>query len=287
MLECGSINEFSWCFTICWEICYYFVSAFSALTRLVGRQEGHLACKKLSGGVLAWLSVWSEVQCRLAYGPADVTATHCLLLSFSKLQIDFTFLVSAHPDSPGQRAVKRVCVCVCVCYYILEGYLWYKFVAVYFSLSHSTMSMSSGSSLGSLTSTGSQGSQGSVAASLSDIYFDPCRRLAYDAAEIDRGALFQRVERLLRCPDDLPPSSANAPFDNGMSRTVVSHDVVNSSSSVASSSTGGVGCLPTYEQHLERQRCHQASFPPADPTDLSSSLEASDSQIVWFNTRSN
>jgi len=36
--------------------------AFSALTLLVGRQKGHLACKKLSGGVLAWLSVWSEVQ---------------------------------------------------------------------------------------------------------------------------------------------------------------------------------------------------------------------------------
>jgi len=36
--------------------------AFSALTLLVGRQEGHLACKKLSGGMLAWLSVWSEVQ---------------------------------------------------------------------------------------------------------------------------------------------------------------------------------------------------------------------------------
>ena len=35
---------------------------FSALTLLVGRQEGHPACKKLSGGVLAWLSVWSEVQ---------------------------------------------------------------------------------------------------------------------------------------------------------------------------------------------------------------------------------
>jgi len=34
-------------------------SAFSALTLLVGRQEGHPACKKLSGGVLAWLSVWS------------------------------------------------------------------------------------------------------------------------------------------------------------------------------------------------------------------------------------
>jgi len=36
--------------------------AFSALTLLVGWQEWHLACKKLSGGVLAWLSVWSEVQ---------------------------------------------------------------------------------------------------------------------------------------------------------------------------------------------------------------------------------
>jgi len=36
--------------------------AFSALMLLVGRQEGHPACKKQSGGVLAWLSVWSEVQ---------------------------------------------------------------------------------------------------------------------------------------------------------------------------------------------------------------------------------
>jgi len=36
--------------------------AFSALTLLVGRQEGHPAFKKLSGGVLAWLSVWSEMQ---------------------------------------------------------------------------------------------------------------------------------------------------------------------------------------------------------------------------------
>ena len=33
---------------------------------------------------------------------------------FSKIQIGFTFLVPAHPGSPGKRAVKRVCVCVCV-----------------------------------------------------------------------------------------------------------------------------------------------------------------------------
>ena len=33
-----------------------------------------------------------------AYGPADATAT------------GFTFLVPAHPGSPGQGAIKRVCV---------------------------------------------------------------------------------------------------------------------------------------------------------------------------------
>jgi len=47
------------------------------LTLLVGRQEGHLACKKVSSGMLLWLS---GMRCRLAYGPADATATHYLLL---------------------------------------------------------------------------------------------------------------------------------------------------------------------------------------------------------------
>jgi len=37
-------------------------SDFSALMLLVGRQEGHPVCKKQSSGVLAWLSVCSEVQ---------------------------------------------------------------------------------------------------------------------------------------------------------------------------------------------------------------------------------
>ena len=34
---------------------------------------------------------------------------------FSKIQFGFTFLVPAHPGSPGERAVKRVCVNGCVC----------------------------------------------------------------------------------------------------------------------------------------------------------------------------
>ena len=33
---------------------------------------------------------------------------------FSKIHIGFTFLVPAHPGSPGKRAVKRMCVCVCL-----------------------------------------------------------------------------------------------------------------------------------------------------------------------------
>ena len=45
-----------------WRLSRTQFSAFSALTLLVGWQEGHPACKKQSGGVLEWLSVWSEMQ---------------------------------------------------------------------------------------------------------------------------------------------------------------------------------------------------------------------------------
>ena len=54
------------------------IIAFSALTLLAGRQEGHLACKKLS--VMCWHGYLSGARCRLAYGPADATATYCLFL---------------------------------------------------------------------------------------------------------------------------------------------------------------------------------------------------------------
>jgi len=78
------------------------------LTLLVGRQEGHPACKKLSGKVLAWLS---GARCRLAY--AQLIPLPLTVSCFSKIQIGFTFLVPAHPGSPGKRAVEWVCVCVC------------------------------------------------------------------------------------------------------------------------------------------------------------------------------
>jgi len=41
---------------------FLIIIAFSALALLVGRQEGHPAGKKLSGGVLAWLSACNKVQ---------------------------------------------------------------------------------------------------------------------------------------------------------------------------------------------------------------------------------
>ena len=43
---------------------------------------------------------------------AQLTPLPLTFSCFSKIQIGFTFLVPAHPGSPGQRAVKRVCVCV-------------------------------------------------------------------------------------------------------------------------------------------------------------------------------
>ena len=96
---------------LCTSICYLFFlcNAFSALTLLVGRQEGHPACIKLSGG-------GAGVVICLERG-ADLHMTQLMSLPltvscFSKIQTGFTFLVPAHPGSPGQRAVKRLCMCV-------------------------------------------------------------------------------------------------------------------------------------------------------------------------------
>ena len=74
----------------------------------LGGRKGIWPVKKLSGGVLVWLSAWSEVQtCMSQLMPLPLTVS-----CFSKIQIGFTFLVLAHPGRPGQRAVKRMCVCV-------------------------------------------------------------------------------------------------------------------------------------------------------------------------------
>ena len=93
-----------------WFVCYfvYLLGAFSALM-LLGGKKGIRPVKKLSGGVLAWLSVWSEVQTCIR--PSWCHWHSC----FGKIQIGFTFLVPVHLGSPGKMAVKRVCVCVTLC----------------------------------------------------------------------------------------------------------------------------------------------------------------------------
>jgi len=96
-----------------WASCYYCdnTNIFSALTLLVGWQEGHLACKRLSGGMLAWLSVWGKVQ--IYIWPSWC---HFYSLSLAPVNPDwFTFLVLPFwyqltwvvPDRV-QRAVKRL-----------------------------------------------------------------------------------------------------------------------------------------------------------------------------------
>jgi len=98
-----------------------------------------------------WRVYLSGARYRLACGPADATASHCLLLP-------------AYPGSPGKRAVNVcVCVCVCVCQcvccdisYIIVNvvhrYFWkcelaknhktvvYSFLCLFFSISRLTYS---------------------------------------------------------------------------------------------------------------------------------------------------
>ena len=83
--------------------------AFSALTLLVGRQEGHPACKKTErwvAGVVICLQRGADLHM------AQLMPLPLTISCFSKIQIGLTFLVPAYPGSPGKRAVKWVYVCM-------------------------------------------------------------------------------------------------------------------------------------------------------------------------------
>ena len=62
-----------------------------------------------------WHGYLSGAWCRFAYGAADPTATHCLLL---QIGFGFTFVVPAHLDSPGQtpESHKMVVIVVVICH---------------------------------------------------------------------------------------------------------------------------------------------------------------------------
>jgi len=61
-----------------------------------------------------WRGYLSGARCRFAYNPADPSATHCLLLQEIQIGFGFTFLVPAHPGSPGQNPESRKTVVVVV-----------------------------------------------------------------------------------------------------------------------------------------------------------------------------
>jgi len=94
-------------FYIVYQYSAFSASAFSALMLLVGRQKGHPACKKLEWwGAGMVICLERDADLHMAQLMPLLLTVSC----FSKIQIGFTFLVLAHPGSPGKRAVKRVCV---------------------------------------------------------------------------------------------------------------------------------------------------------------------------------
>jgi len=74
---------------------------------LVGRQEGHPVCKKTEwwgAGMVICLERGADLH------TAQLMPLPLTVSCFSEIQTGFTFLVPAHPRSPGQSAVKWVCV---------------------------------------------------------------------------------------------------------------------------------------------------------------------------------
>ena len=82
-------------------------NAFSAMMLLVGRQEGHPACKKTEwwgAGMVICLERGADLHTDLHM--AQLMPLLLTVSCSSKIQVGFTFLVPAHPGRPGKEAVK-------------------------------------------------------------------------------------------------------------------------------------------------------------------------------------
>jgi len=73
---------------------------------LVGRHEGHPACKKLSGGRGAGMVICLQRDADLHR--AQLMPVPLTVSCFSKIQTGFTFLIPCYPGCPEKEAVKRV-----------------------------------------------------------------------------------------------------------------------------------------------------------------------------------
>ena len=119
------------CTYLCWLLIIVIIDDIGIFLQCfdaVGwRQEGHPACKKLSGGVMAWLSVWSKVQ--TCIWPSWC---HCHSLSLasvkSRLVLPFWYRLTWVVPNKGplngcvwyrltwvvpDKGPLNVCVCVC------------------------------------------------------------------------------------------------------------------------------------------------------------------------------
>ena len=78
-----------------------------------------------------WHGYLSAARCRFAYGLADTTPTHCLLLQEIQIGFGFTFLVPAHLGSHGQspeghKTVVAAVVIVVVVVVVFTFQLWIR-----------------------------------------------------------------------------------------------------------------------------------------------------------------
>ena len=115
-------TDLCWCCIVCCESCTQcradvhvsssyrvvtctilcLLTAFSALTMLVGRQEQHPVCKNWA--MRSWHGYLSGARCIWS----SWCYCHPVICRFIKIQIGSTFLLPAYPDCPGKEAVKPV-----------------------------------------------------------------------------------------------------------------------------------------------------------------------------------
>ena len=83
---------------------------------------GRKGIRPVKNWVVCWRGYLSGAMCRFAY-MAQLMPLLLTVSCFSKIQIVFNILVPAHLGSPGQRAVKRVCMLWQTRNQLLIGYL--------------------------------------------------------------------------------------------------------------------------------------------------------------------
>jgi len=85
-----------------------FLQCFDTVGWASGRASGLYKTDWWGAGVVICLERCADLHM------AQLMPLPLTVSCFSKIQIGFTFLVSAHLGSPRQRAVKWGCVCVCM-----------------------------------------------------------------------------------------------------------------------------------------------------------------------------